>query len=75
MVINKSKNATIQKGTAILVRNIRGIPITVIPKSPKRAITPKQRLWHTCQEPGMLVAPDTLPVAPINFSFMFLIIL
>src|SRR3989338_10184281 len=50
------------------------MPVTVIPITPKRAISPRHRLWHICHDPSMLAAPETLPVAPITFSFMFLFI-
>ncbi len=73
MVAIKSKTAVVHTGTATLVRKSRGIPVTVIPIRLKIKIMPKHILWHICQEPSMLAAPDTVPVAPISFSFAFLI--
>lgn len=74
IVTNRSMTATVQIGTATFVRNNNGIPTMVIPIMPNNAMMPKQMLWQTCHEPNMLAAPETLPVAPIAFSFMFLII-
>src|SRR3989344_8120683 len=66
----RSNTAIVHKGTAIFVKNKRGMPVTVIPTTPKSAINPRHRLWHICHDPIMLAAPETLPVAPITFSFM-----
>src|SRR3989338_1095728 len=70
-----NKTAIVHNGTATFVRNNNGIPVTVIPMTPRSAINPKQMLWHTCHEPKMLAAPEMLPVAPTAFSLIFLIIL
>ena len=62
-------------GTAILVRNSKGIALSEIPMSPSSASIPKQTLWHTCQDPSILAIPEILPVDPTTFSFMCFIIM
>lgn len=56
-------------GTTILVRNNKGIPVTVIPINANKAINPRQTLWQICQDPRILAVPEILPDAPITFSF------
>src|SRR3989338_862740 len=73
-VTSRSATATLHTGTAISVRNSNGMPATAIPKMPKRAIMPRQTLWHICHEPNMLAAPEMLPVIPTSFSLMNFII-
>lgn len=73
IVTNKSSTAIAHKGTAILVRKSSGIPVMVIPIRLKAKINPRQILWQICQEPNMLAIPETVPVAPTNFSFWLLI--
>ena len=60
--------ATLHMGTAILVKNPRGIPVRVIPITESREMMPRQMLWHTCQEPRTLAVPETVLVIPSTFS-------
>jgi hypothetical protein len=72
--ITSNITATVHTGIATSVRNANGIPTTVIPKMLKNPTNARHTLWHACHEPRMLAIPETLPVAPITFSFMFLTI-
>src|SRR3989338_3030363 len=56
---------------AILVRKSRGMVLNVIPIIESTIMIAVQMLWHTCQEPRTLAAPEMLPLTPTILDSFF----